>query len=74
MKRRLHGLPCVIAAIGLIAGGSAAGAAPTGTGAPAARLISGVYSSADPVSLSKAQWVFAGRNYCWYPGGWHGPG
>ena len=25
-------------------------------------------------SLQQAQYLWAGRNYCWYPGGWHGPG
>jgi hypothetical protein len=37
-------------------------------------MISGVYNPADPVGLIKAQFLFGGRNYCWYPGGWHGPG
>jgi hypothetical protein len=73
MKKRLHGLPSIMAAIGLVAGG-AASAAPTDTVAPAAHMISAVYNPADPVGLIKAQWLFGGRNYCWYPGGWHGPG
>jgi len=71
MKRSLHGLPSLLAAIGLAATGGAAGAAPTDTGA---HLISGVYSSADPVRLEQAQWAWQGRQYCWYPGGWRGPG
>jgi hypothetical protein len=25
-------------------------------------------------SLQEAQYLWAGRNYCWYPGGWRGPG
>jgi hypothetical protein len=74
MKNRLHGLPSVIAAIGLAATASAAAAAPADTGAPAAHLISGVYSSADPVRLEQAQWAWQGRQYCWYPDGWRGPG
>ena len=24
--------------------------------------------------LEQAQFLWSGRNYCWYPGGWHGPG
>lgn len=72
MKRLLHGLPSVMAAIGLIAAGGAASAAPTD--APTAHMISGVYNPADPVGLIQAQFLFGGRNYCWYPGGWHGPG
>ena len=74
MKRLLHGLPSVMAAIGLIAAGGAVSAAPADTAAPTAHMISGVYNPADPVGLIKAQWQFGGRNYCWYPGGWHGPG
>jgi hypothetical protein len=78
MNRLLHGLPSVMAAIGLgvigLAATGAAGAAPTDTGAPAARLLSGVYSSADAVRLEQAQWAWRGRQYCWYPNGWRGPG
>jgi hypothetical protein len=25
-------------------------------------------------TFQDAQYVWAGRSYCWYPGGWHGPG
>jgi hypothetical protein len=25
-------------------------------------------------SLQDAQYLWGGRNYCWYPGGWRGPG
>jgi len=53
-----------VAAFGLMA---AAG------GASAAALDPGVYNRAQPVVLEKAQYVWAGRNYCWYDG-WHGPG
>jgi hypothetical protein len=24
--------------------------------------------------VEEAQYVYGGYNYCWYPGGWHGPG
>jgi len=74
MKRLLHGLPSVMAAIGLLATGGAASAAPADTSAPTAHMISGVYNPAEPAGLIKAQFLFGGRNYCWYPGGWHGPG
>lgn len=74
MKRRLHGLPALMAAVGLAVTGSAAVAAPIGAGEPEAHLISGVYSSADPVRLEQAQWAWGGRQYCWYPNAWRGPG
>jgi hypothetical protein len=25
-------------------------------------------------TLEQAQWFYGGRNYCFYPTGWHGPG
>ena len=62
-------LACLLAA-GAIAGPAGAWAAePTG-----GALISGVYTASDPVSLVKAQWMWRGRNYCWYLNGWRGPG
>jgi len=72
MKIRLSFLPSVAAAIGLASAGVAS--AQPAADAPSAHLIVGVYNQADPVSLQKAQWLWGGRNYCWYPGGWHGPG
>jgi hypothetical protein len=42
--------------------------------APAPALFSGVYDPATPPALEKAQWFWGGRNYCWYDGGWSGPG
>ncbi len=41
---------------------------------PAAGLIFGVDSASDRPALDPVQFVWAGRNYCWYDGGWHGPG
>ncbi len=35
----------------------------------------GLGVAADRVDATEnAQYVYGGRNYCWYPGGWHGPG
>jgi hypothetical protein len=66
-----------IAALGV--GGSSyaestAGVLGADNGGPPARLMSGVYNTADPVGLEKTQWFFGGRGYCWYLDGWHGPG
>jgi hypothetical protein len=64
----------------LIAGAAAATALAGGASAVSlfdagdARLTIGVYDSAQPPVLEKTQWVWGGRNYCWYTGGWHGPG
>jgi hypothetical protein len=42
--------------------------------APSAQFIPGVYRSGDVVSLTQAQFLYAGRNFCWYTNGWEGPG
>lgn len=42
----------------------------------------GLPAQADPldalagvaVGVATAPFVWGGHNYCWYPGGWHGPG
>ena len=37
--------------------------------------LGGLGSAADSLGLvEKSQYFFAGRDYCWYPDGWHGPG
>jgi hypothetical protein len=72
MRIRLSQLPAIAAAIGLAASAGAVTAQPVD--APDAHLIVGVYSQADPATLEKAQWMWGGRNYCWYPNGWRGPG
>jgi hypothetical protein len=59
------------AAASLLAGSAAVGAAQA---APAPQLISGVYDPGAPPALDRAQYVWGGRHYCWYDGGWHGPG
>jgi hypothetical protein len=43
--------------------------------ADAMPLGSGLGQAADSLStVEKTQFVYLGRNYCWYPDGWHGPG
>jgi hypothetical protein len=37
-------------------------------------LTSGVYQASDAPTLQPAQFFFGGQNYCWYSGGWQGPG
>ncbi|HEY2177936.1 MAG TPA: hypothetical protein VGH15_05085 [Caulobacteraceae bacterium] len=71
MKQLLLSTIAAAAVLGLA--GTASAAAPAGDGPPA-RLVVGVYNPAEPVTLEQAQFVYGGRNYCWYPGGWHGPG
>ena len=41
---------------------------------PASGLIFGVDSASDRPALDPVQFFWGGRNYCWYDGGWHGPG
>ncbi|HTX51013.1 MAG TPA: hypothetical protein VME40_16690 [Caulobacteraceae bacterium] len=68
-----------IAALGLTAAAGGATAQPAGplvsdADAPAATLSTGVYDSATPVVAQPTAYFWGGRNYCWYDGGWHGPG
>jgi hypothetical protein len=55
-----------LAAAGLFV--SAASAAPI----PGAGSLNGVAAGQQPIET--VQYVWGGRNYCWYPGGWRGPG
>jgi hypothetical protein len=67
-------LPAIAAAAVLgFAGTSQAAVVAAGDGSPA-QLTVGVYNPAQPVRLEQAQFFYGGRNYCWYPGGWRGPG
>ncbi len=40
---------------------------------PAAPLVVGVDTPAT-VHLDKVQYLYSGHGYCWYDGGWRGPG
>ncbi len=40
---------------------------------PASTLLFGRDVAGD-AALEQAQFLWGGRNYCWYDGGWHGPG
>ncbi len=65
------------ALIGLsLAAGLAGGAVPAANADPAAavRLTLAVDGPGDRPSLDQVQYVWGGRNYCWYGRGWHGPG
>ena len=58
--------------------GRALGAALPLASAAEAAVADGVVSSHSPADqiapLEKAQFVYGGRNYCWYDAGWKGPG
>ena len=49
-------------------------AVPIASAAPAPQLFSGIYTAGDAGSLQQVQFIFGGRNYCWYDNGWRGPG
>jgi hypothetical protein len=37
--------------------------------------LGGLGTAADTlIAVEKSQFFYGGRNYCWYPDGWHGPG
>jgi hypothetical protein len=59
------------AAISLLGASLSFGAAEA---AQPALLTSGVYQASDAPTLQPAQFFFGGQNYCWYGGGWQGPG
>jgi hypothetical protein len=64
------------AASALMAGAlvsSAADAAPSFHAVPAPTLEA-LYTPGGPPLLQDVQYFWGGRNYCWYDGGWHGPG
>ena len=39
-----------------------------------ARLDNAVSYAGEAGQFEKTQFFWGGRNYCWYPGGWQGPG
>src|SRR5258708_92267 len=41
--------------------------------AQAAPLFDGLQGPA-PGNIENVQYYFGGRQFCWYPAGWHGPG
>lgn len=72
MKGVRHSVLTVAAALATT-GGASAGVMPANDSGPSGQLVTAIYNPATPVTLERTQWVAAG-NYCWYPGGWHGPG
>jgi len=60
----------VVATASLLGASLSVGAAD----AQPAQLTSGVYVASDAPTLQPAQFFFGGQNYCWYGGGWRGPG
>jgi hypothetical protein len=65
-------------AVSTAAGGAAAQSRPElitrDAGAMPAQMIFGRDTVGDNALLEKAQYLWGGRNYCWYDGGWQGPG
>ncbi|HEY1926290.1 MAG TPA: hypothetical protein VGG92_02400 [Caulobacteraceae bacterium] len=41
---------------------------------PSSQLIFGVDRASDAPSLERVQFIFGGRNFCWYDNAWQGPG
>lgn len=52
----------------------AAGGAFFAGDAQAAPLFNGLQGGAPVSNIEHVQFFFGGRNYCFYPDGWHGPG
>jgi hypothetical protein len=66
MQNLLKSASAAVLAVGLSVG--AASAAPL----PGSNSLNSVAAPQQAVEL--AQYAWGGRNYCWYPGGWRGPG
>jgi hypothetical protein len=68
MRTPLLGAAAAITLLGVsLSLGAAEAAQPT-------LLTSGVYQASDAPTLQPAQFFFGGQTYCWYGGGWQGPG
>ncbi len=80
MNVRLLSIAAFVAASGLmaVAGTASSAQAPAwiadGVDAPPARLSFGVYSPTEAPLFEQAQFLWSGRDYCWYDFGWHGAG
>ena len=79
MRNRLTASLSIAAAIvgmgsPLMAGAANADPAPPSETSFDANLSDAVNRGDVAPTLQDAQYLWAGRNYCWYPGGWHGPG
>ena len=61
----------IAAAVSLLGAGAVANSAKA---EDTPRLIFGVDRPQDAPTLDHVQFFYTGRNYCWYDGGWHGPG
>ena len=68
MRNSLLGLSAVAALLAA----SATGASAQASQSP--QLIFGVDRAGDQPTLDNVQFLWGGRNYCWYDGGWRGPG
>ena len=65
----MHKLTLTVAALALCAGAFAV------TNANALPFGPGLGQTADAIGLvEKSQFLYGGRNYCWYDDGWQGPG
>ena len=60
-----------VAAAALLAGsGQLSGRAEAATG-----TFGGLRGALEPLgNVEQAQFIYLGREHCWYPDGWHGPG
>ena len=68
MHRLVTGAALAVSMLGTLPVSTIAEAAPT------APLVIGTDRVGQPAPLVDAQYVFGGRNYCWYPSAWRGPG
>lgn len=53
---------------------SASLVSPAAQAEPTPHLIFGVDRAADAPTLDRVQFIYGGRNFCWYDSAWRGPG
>jgi hypothetical protein len=63
----MKNLICGLAAATALLGASAAAQA-------AVPLVVGVDTASDAATLQPVQYLYGGHDFCWYDGGWRGPG
>ena len=70
----IAGLTTALGGASAVSAGIVTQDAVANTSVTPALLDNGVSYSGQPGQFEDTQYFYGGRNYCWYPGGWRGPG
>lgn len=72
LEKLMRKLVLGVVAAATLFGGSVAATASQAQTQPA--IVFGTDSLDQSAALERVQYFYGGRRYCWYAGGWHGPG